>query len=37
MQNNLDFQAIPRITTTFHSLADVGWYGTAYLLSKYAT
>ncbi|KAK4861399.1 hypothetical protein LT330_004315 [Penicillium expansum] len=28
--------AIPRITTTFHSLADVGWYGTAYLLSNCA-
>ncbi|CAI7632202.1 unnamed protein product [Penicillium palitans] len=28
--------AIPRITTTFHSLNDVGWYGTAYLLSNCA-
>jgi hypothetical protein len=28
-------QAIPRITSDFHSLTDVGWYGTAYLLSKF--
>lgn len=26
--------AIPRITDRFHSLDDVGWYGTAYLLAK---
>ncbi|KAL3440264.1 major facilitator superfamily domain-containing protein [Aspergillus insuetus] len=26
--------AIPRITTTFHSLNDVGWYGTAYLVAN---
>ncbi|KAL2812223.1 major facilitator superfamily domain-containing protein [Aspergillus granulosus] len=26
--------AIPRITSDFHSLNDVGWYGTAYLLSN---
>ncbi|KAL2865263.1 major facilitator superfamily domain-containing protein [Aspergillus lucknowensis] len=26
--------AIPRITTDFHSLNDVGWYGTAYLLTN---
>lgn len=25
--------AIPRITTDFHSLADVSWYGSAYLLT----
>lgn len=25
--------AVPRITTTFHSLDDVGWYGSAYLLT----
>lgn len=28
--------AIPRITSDFHSLGDVGWYGSAYLLSRYA-
>lgn len=27
-------QAIPRITSDFHSLPDVGWYGSAYLLAK---
>jgi hypothetical protein len=27
-------KAIPRITTDFHSLNDVGWYGSAYLLAK---
>ncbi|KUJ12632.1 MFS multidrug transporter [Mollisia scopiformis] len=26
--------AIPRITSDFHSLDDVGWYGSAYLLSN---
>ena len=26
--------AIPRITTEFHSLPDVGWYGAAYLLAS---
>ncbi|KAI1205136.1 MFS multidrug transporter [Annulohypoxylon truncatum] len=26
--------AIPRITTEFHSLADVGWYGSAYQLAS---
>ncbi|KAB8254917.1 major facilitator superfamily domain-containing protein [Aspergillus pseudonomiae] len=25
--------AIPRITDTFHSLGDIGWYGSAYLLT----
>ncbi|KAL4738264.1 major facilitator superfamily domain-containing protein [Aspergillus similis] len=28
--------AIPRITSTFHSLNDIGWYGSAYLLSSCA-
>ncbi|MCJ1356954.1 MAG: hypothetical protein MMC33_006950 [Icmadophila ericetorum] len=28
--------AIPRITSDFHSLDDVGWYGTAYLLANCA-
>jgi len=27
-------QAIPRITSDFHSLPDVGWYGSAYLLAR---
>lgn len=27
-------QAIPRITSEFHSLADVGWYGSAYQLAR---
>lgn len=27
-------QAIPKITTEFHSLLDVGWYGSAYQLAK---
>jgi hypothetical protein len=31
-----NWQAIPRITSDFHSLPDVGWYGSAYLLSRYA-
>jgi hypothetical protein len=26
--------AIPKITSTFHSLPDVGWYGAAYNLSR---
>lgn len=33
--NNI-MQAIPRITSDFHSLTDVGWYGSAYLLSNCA-
>ena len=28
-----DVQAIPRITDDFHSYDDVGWYGSAYLLT----
>ncbi|KAH0003285.1 putative MFS transporter, partial [Aureobasidium melanogenum] len=28
--------AIPKITTRFHSLEDVGWYGSAYLLANCA-
>lgn len=27
-------QAIPRITSDFHSLPEVGWYGSAYLLAN---
>jgi MFS family permease len=30
---NIISTAIPRITDEFHSLGDVGWYGTAYLLT----
>ena len=28
--------AVPQITTDFHSLQDVGWYGSAYQLSRWA-
>lgn len=27
-------QATPKITGEFHSLKDIGWYGTSYLLAK---
>jgi hypothetical protein len=27
-------QAIPRITAHFNSIADIGWYGSAYMISK---
>jgi hypothetical protein len=30
----LTIQAIPRITSDFHSLDDVGWYGAAYLIAS---
>ncbi len=30
-------QAIPQITSDFHSLEDVGWYGGAYQLASYET
>lgn len=26
--------AVPKITSDFHSLPDVGWYGSSYLISK---
>ncbi|KAL9107302.1 MAG: hypothetical protein Q9227_007754 [Pyrenula ochraceoflavens] len=32
LDQNIISTAIPRITDEFHSIADVGWYGTAYLL-----
>jgi hypothetical protein len=32
--DGLLLQAIPKITTHFHSTADIGWYGSAYLLAK---
>ena len=28
-------QAIPHITSEFQSLLDVGWYGSAYQLTRY--
>jgi hypothetical protein len=28
-------QAIPKITTDFESLLDVGWYGSAYTLARF--
>ena len=31
-----DRQAIPTITSQFHSLDDVAWYGSAYTISRYA-
>ncbi|RFU80048.1 major facilitator superfamily transporter [Trichoderma arundinaceum] len=33
LDQNIISTAIPRITDEFHSLNDVGWYGTAYLLT----
>ncbi|KAL6857305.1 major facilitator superfamily domain-containing protein [Trichoderma novae-zelandiae] len=33
LDQNILATAIPRITDEFHSLNDVGWYGTAYLLT----
>lgn len=30
----LTYQAVPKITNDFHSLNDIGWYGTAYTLAK---
>lgn len=32
--NTIPPQAIPRITSDFHSLEDIGWYGSAYLLTR---
>jgi hypothetical protein len=29
-------QAVPRITSEFHSLPDIGWYGGAYQLGRFA-
>jgi MFS family permease len=36
LDNSIVATAIPRITTQFHSLQDVGWYGSVYLLSNCA-
>ncbi|OCL11666.1 MFS transporter [Glonium stellatum] len=33
LDNTIIATAIPRITTAFNSLGDVGWYGSAYLLT----
>jgi hypothetical protein len=32
--SNTTEKAIPQITTEFHSISDIGWYGSAYLLAK---
>ncbi|KAJ5710624.1 hypothetical protein N7488_004780 [Penicillium malachiteum] len=34
LDNTIIVTAIPRITDDFHSLDDVGWYGSAYLLTS---
>ncbi|PNP43600.1 major facilitator superfamily transporter [Trichoderma gamsii] len=34
LDTNIISTAIPRITDEFHSLNDVGWYGSAYLLTQ---
>ncbi|KAK6447180.1 hypothetical protein FP744_10003430 [Trichoderma asperellum] len=34
LDSNIISTAIPRITDEFHSLNDVGWYGSAYLLTQ---
>jgi MFS family permease len=36
LDNSIIATAIPRITDQFHSLGDVGWYGSAYLLTTAA-
>lgn len=30
-------QAVPQITDEFHSLSDIGWYGSAYQLGRYCS
>ena len=35
LEKLLNLQAIPLITDQFHSLQDVGWYGSTYLLARY--
>ncbi|KAJ7617034.1 major facilitator superfamily domain-containing protein [Roridomyces roridus] len=37
LDNTIIATAIPKITDQFHSLDDVGWYGSAYLLTTAAT
>ncbi|KAL2277302.1 hypothetical protein FJTKL_00142 [Diaporthe vaccinii] len=36
LDNNVIVTAIPRITDEFHSVKDIGWYGSAYLLPSCA-
>jgi len=36
LDSSIVVTAIPRITNDFHSLPDVGWYGSAYQLGRYA-
>lgn len=36
LDNTIIATAIPRITDDFHALQDVGWYGSAYLLTTCA-
>lgn len=36
LDSSIIVTAIPRITSDFHSLPDVGWYGSAYQLARYA-
>ncbi|KNG81940.1 MFS toxin efflux pump [Aspergillus nomiae NRRL 13137] len=36
LDNTIVATAIPRLTSQFHSLGDVGWYGSAYLLTTCA-
>jgi MFS family permease len=34
MSGSIVSTAVPRITNYFHSIADIGWYGSAYILSS---
>ena len=36
LDSSIIVTAVPRITSDFHSLLDVGWYGSAYQLARYA-
>jgi MFS family permease len=36
MSGSIVATAVPRITNYFHSIADIGWYGSAYLLASCA-
>ncbi|KAJ5381633.1 uncharacterized protein N7496_004061 [Penicillium cataractarum] len=36
IDNTILSTAIPRITSDFHSLNDIGWYGTSYLIAQMA-
>jgi hypothetical protein len=35
LDSSIVVTAVPRITNDFHSLPDVGWYGSAYQLGRY--